>query len=275
MHSYGQRDRTRDASRNRFRTWTIYALAFLTPAAYRGAAEAARALGFDAITQLTAGYLAYGASGITTWALVTRSRWAPTIAPITPPTSSGLPNDLRNPLVIIVAVSAIITTSIVVGPFGKDATVLAESAGFGHRLILALGAALVVPVTEEIGGRWLLYRGLRPTHASNLAPRQRLRATAPAALMSGAAFGLFHYMVAGPTRMAITAIVGVIFAVSYEWSGTLSVPIAVHIYINANARLTTEFGSNARYVGIILVLGLALQAFLALARMRDSRGATP
>lgn len=275
MNPCGDRDRTGDASSIRFRVWTIYALAFLTPATYRGAAEAAGAFGFDAITQLAVGYITFGASGLATWALVTRSRWAPTIVPITAPSKSGLSSDLLNPLIIIVAVSAIITTSIVLGPFGKDATVLAESAGFGHRLILALGAALVVPVTEEIGGRWLLYRGLRPTHANSLAPRQRLRATAPAALMSGAAFGLFHYMVAGPTRMAISAIVGLILAASYEWSGTLSVPIAIHIYINANARLTTEFGSAARYVGIILVLGLALQAFLALSRMRDSPGSTP
>lgn len=38
----------------------MYALAFLAPATYRGAAEAARALGFDEVTQLTAGYVAFG-----------------------------------------------------------------------------------------------------------------------------------------------------------------------------------------------------------------------
>lgn len=274
MHPCGKRDRNGDASGSRFRVLTIYAFAFLTPAMYRGASAAAEAFGFDAVAQLTVGYITFGVCGLATWALATGSRWAPTLVPITAPGRSGLPSDLRNPIIIILAASAIITTSMVLGPFGKDAAELADSAGLGHRLILAAGAALVVPVTEEIGGRWLLYRGLRPTRANDLAPLQRLRTTAPAALMSGAAFGLFHYMVAGPTRMAITAIVGVILAVSYEWSGTLAVPIAVHIYINANARLTTEFGSAARYIGIVLVLGLALRAFLALARMRTGWSAT-
>ena len=201
-----------DTRRTRLTVWTIYALAFLTPALYRGAGVAARGLGLNAASELTVSYLTYAASGLATWALVTRSRWAPTIAPITPPTATAFPNALRNPLIIICAICAVITTSLVVGPFGKDATPLAESAGFGHRLVLLVGAVLIVPVAEELGGRWLLYRGLRPAHADSLAPLQRLRATAPAVLISGAAFGLFHYMVAGPTRMAVTAIVGVIFS---------------------------------------------------------------
>jgi len=275
MHADSKQGRTRGTSRNHIRIWAIYALAFLTPLMYRGSAEAARALGFGAIAQLTVAYLAFAASGLTTWALVTRSPWAPIIAPITPPATPGLPNDLRNPLILLCAVSAVIATGLFVGPFGKDATSLPESASFAYRLILGMGAALVVPVAEELGGRWLLYRGLRPAHANSLAPRQRFRATAPAMLTSGAAFGLFHYMVAGPTRMAITAIVGVILAASYEWSGTLTVPIAVHIYINANARFTTEFGSEARYLGIILVIGLGLRAITALARIRPRRTETP
>lgn len=261
------RSRT-DARRTRFRVWTIYALAFLAPAMYRGADTAASGLGLNAVTQLTVSYATYGASGLAVWALVARSRWAPTIADITPPASTRFPNGLRDPLIMICAISSVIATSLVVGPFGKDATQLSESAGVGHRVILLVGAALVVPVTEELGGRWLLYRGLRPAHANSLAPLHRLRATAPAVLVSGAAFGLFHYMVAGPTRMAVTAIVGVILVVSYEWSGTLRVPIAIHVYINANAYLSAEFGSGVRYLGVILVLALGLRAFLALAGAR-------
>jgi len=132
MHADSKQGRTKGASRNHIRIWAIYALAFLTPLMYRGSAEAARALGFGAITQLTVAYLAFAASGLTTWALVTRSPWAPIIAPITPPATPGLPNDLRNPLILLCAVSAVIATGLFVGPFGKDATSLPESASFAE-----------------------------------------------------------------------------------------------------------------------------------------------
>ena len=256
------------------RLGALYALAFSTPALYRGAAELAKAAGCSKTTQLGVAYFAFGLLGGLVWVLATRSSLAQGLKDIATPIRLGLPSLLCNPLIILAAISATIMTSIVIGPFGKDADILDETHSLTYRLILAIGAAVIVPIAEEVGGRWLLYCGLRPASANDRNGLDRFVATAPAILISGAAFGLFHYMVAGPTRMATTAIIGIILAAAYEWSATLVVPIATHMFINAQARLTADLGPTGRTIGIIMLIALALPAFVALARLHPSRAQT-
>lgn len=182
--------------------------------------------------------------------------------------SNALPPGVRNPLLVIVAVSATMATSVVAGPSGKGAEVLSDSAGLGHRLGLRIGAILVVPIVEELLRRWLLYRGLRPVRADDLHPLRRFRLVLPAALVSSVAYGLFHYMVSSPSRMAVTIVAGLILAASYELSGTLAVPIAVHVFINLQGNLSAEFGDGGRIVAIALIVMISLPMFVSLVRIR-------
>jgi len=249
--------------------FTIYAVAFSAPALYRGTGELAKAVGCSPTTQLILAYGAFGLVGLATWWLTLHSKLAPSMHSIVAPHRHGLPALLCNPMLILASVIAIISTSLIIGPFGKDMATLDDGYSATYRISLILGAALVVPAAEELGGRWLLYRGLRPNNANHLNGLKRLAATAPAILISAAAFGLFHYMVAGPTRMATTALVGIIFAISYEWSGTLAVPLATHIFINARAQLTADLGlTSGRTIAIAAVAAFTVPALMGLAQAR-------
>lgn len=252
----------------------IYALAFSAPALYRAAAALAKTAGCDKTTQLSIAYLVFGLTGVLLWWLTARSPLAPSLQTISAPTRHNLPPSLCNPLIIITAISATIATSIIIGPFGKDADILDDTYSLTYRIILAIGAAFIVPITEELGGRWLLYRGLRPATTNQQTGLSRLATATPAIVISGAAFGLFRYMVAGPARMATTAIIGIILAVAYEWSANLAVPIVAHAFINAQARLTVELGPTGQIIGIAIVAAIALPAFVTLLATHPSRPQT-
>lgn len=253
---------------HRRRVLGIYAIAFTTPLLHRAAADAADAVGLGAAVAVTWSYAAYVVVGILVWWLASRSRWAPAMPPISPRRPKVLPQGIWNPLLVIVALSVTVATSVVAGPYGKDAEVLSDSAGLGHRLGLRIGAVLVVPVVEELLHRWLLYRGLRPVCTEDLHPLRRFRLVLPAALASSVAYGLFHYMVSSPSRMVVTAVAGLILATSYELSGTLWVPIAVHVFINLQGNLSAEFADGGRIIAMALIVIIALPMFVSLVRIR-------
>jgi len=94
-------------------------------------------------------------------------------------------------------------------------------------LITIIAGILIAPVTafcEEVFFRGLIFGGLR----------QRLSLW-PAAVASGLIFGLLH-LTAGDVGVALQlSILGVIFAWAYERSGSLWVPISLHLLNNTIA----------------------------------------
>ena len=93
-------------------------------------------------------------------------------------------------------------------------------AGYGLPTIALIGAtaALAAPLGEELLFRGLLFRGMRGYWRF-----------APAALASGALFGLFHV---NPGVIAPFALIGVLFAWAYERSGSLWTPLGAHGGVN-------------------------------------------
>lgn len=244
----------------------LYAIAFITPVLYRAGADAAQSLNLSPTLQSGIGYGIYAASAALIWIVVSRGLAGISIAPISAPKRHGLAASICDPLLVVVSIAAVFAVAMVVGPFGKD-FVIEPSASATHRLILGIGASVIAPIAEEVGGRWLLYRGLRPPEANGLTGLSRARAVAPALLASSVAFGLYHYLVAGPTRMAVTAIIGLVLAASYEASGKLWVPIAIHIFVNTRASLVAEFDATYR-LDVIAIIALAIPAATTLIRTR-------
>ena len=124
------------------------------------------------------------------------------------------------------AVSALVLTALL-QPEQKD---IAESLGAdadSALIVTIIAGILIAPVTafcEEIFFRGLLFGGLR----------QRLPLW-PAAIASGLIFGALH-LTGGDLGVALQlSILGVVFAWSYERSGSLWVPISLHLLNNTIA----------------------------------------
>jgi membrane protease YdiL (CAAX protease family) len=94
----------------------------------------------------------------------------------------------------------------------------------GLRTVLAgVAAVLLAPVAEELLFRGLLYRALR-----------RRRSVAAAAILSSLAFAVIHADVAASAPLALLnlALLGALWAVIYERTGSLIVPIVAHAVFN-------------------------------------------
>ena len=93
-------------------------------------------------------------------------------------------------------------------------------AGYGLPLIALIGATAVLaaPLGEELLFRGLLFRGMRGHWRFG-----------PAALASGALFGLFHV---NPGVIVPFALIGVLFAWACERSGSLWTPLGAHAGVN-------------------------------------------
>jgi len=127
------------------------------------------------------------------------------------------------------AVSALALTALL-QPEQKD---IAESLGAdadSALLVTIVAGILIAPVTafcEELFFRGLLFGGMR----------QRLPLW-PAAIASGVIFGALH-LTAGDLGVALQlSILGTIFAWTYERSGSLWVPISLHLANNTIAFIT-------------------------------------
>ena len=124
-------------------------------------------------------------------------------------------------------VASALVLTLLFTPEQKD---IAESLGADSDSALwitILAGILIAPVTafcEEVFFRGLLFGGMR----------QRLPLW-PAAIASGIIFGALH-LTAGDLAVALQlSILGVIFAWSYERSGSLWVPISLHLLNNTIA----------------------------------------
>jgi membrane protease YdiL (CAAX protease family) len=86
---------------------------------------------------------------------------------------------------------------------------------------------LVAPLVEELFFRGFFYRALRSRFSLALA-----------AVIDGLFFGLIHFDFEGADGLLLLpplALIGVLFCLVYEWTGTLWAAIAMHAFNNAVA----------------------------------------
>jgi membrane protease YdiL (CAAX protease family) len=114
-------------------------------------------------------------------------------------------------------------------------------------LDMVLGGILVIalaPVAEEFFFRGFFYRALRTRFAM-----------ISAALIDGVVFGAIHYT--DPKTLSLLPILGVlgfIFCLLYERTGTLLAPIALHSINNAIAYASTVHSAGALSAGLAAVV---------------------
>jgi membrane protease YdiL (CAAX protease family) len=122
-------------------------------------------------------------------------------------------------------------------------------------LNMVLGGILVVaiaPVAEEFFFRGFFYRALRSRFA-----------IIPAAIIDGVVFGAIHYT--DPKTLSllpILAVLGFIFCLLYERTGTLLAPIALHSINNAIAYSSTV--DSAGPLSAALAVGVVVSCLLLL-----------
>ena len=140
-----------------------------------------------------------------------------------------------------------------------------ESLGTDESTLWLIGAALLVivlaPLAEEIFFRGFFYRALRT----------RLPVAA-AALIDGAIFGVIHFENADmAVILPILALLGVIFCLVYEKTGSLFAVIGLHAFNNFIAfGVETEEWAVAGVVG-----GLMIASCMAVPRLLPARTAAP
>jgi len=100
---------------------------------------------------------------------------------------------------------------------------------------LILGAVVLAPLSEELLFRGLLFGWLR-----------RHLPLAPAAALQAIPFGLLH---GGLDYALYACLLGLVLAVVREWTGSLRVPIAAHLVVNATAVFFAYLGAAATEAG--------------------------
>lgn len=248
------------------RRWVfaIYAIPFVEPLYFQGTARAAAAMGCVPALSLGLAYVALLIGIAAVWLLVHRLAEVDTIAPLQKP--FGLPAFSVDAFAALLAAVAIFSLPFLVGPFGQDSRSFESSASGVYRTLSRVGLIIVFPIVEEIGGRWLLYRGLRPARANAASGARRLICVAPAVVISGVFFGLGHYLVSSAERLVPTMIMGMLLALAYEVTGRLWVPIVAHVLVNMHGNLVAEFGPVGRFGLIASVAVIAVLAWVALIR---------
>lgn len=134
---------------------------------------------------------------------------------------------------------------LLVAPEGSQDTLTTLGTGRSSTLLLGGGAAVILlaPLAEEIFFRGFFYRAMRNRFS-----------TASAVTISALLFGSIHYT--GPETLSllpILAVLGAVFCLLYEWTGSLYPAIALHVLNNA-----LTFGASSE--GSVLV-GAAMGAF--------------
>lgn len=178
------------------------------------------------------------------------------------------PTPVRHWLLIVAAtalafVLAAATQLIETATTGDESDVVLTAA----TVLTVLGGATVVPITEELVFRGVLFQGLRDRRLG-AAPRwpgppTRMTQLWPAIVGSSVLFGVSHYEVATVAGMATLVLFGAVMAVAYEFTGRLWVPIAVHSTYNlirglAELDVPTYFGALLVLTLVIAAAGLAL-----------------
>jgi membrane protease YdiL (CAAX protease family) len=160
----------------------------------------------------------------------------------------------------IVAYYVIAAIYSAVAPDGKQ-TVAEDLGADDSQLALVAGAILVIgiaPLAEEFFFRGFFFRSLRGRFG-----------LWTAALIDGVVFGLVHY--SGKDTLPVLpvlALLGMVFCLVYEWTGTLYAPIIMHAFNNMLAYTTVTNGT-----AVSLIVGVvAISGYLYAARRSTRRG---
>ena len=127
---------------------------------------------------------------------------------------------------------------IIVEVFGIDALQPDQQVPKGYFdhdwLVPLIGVAVVLaaPIAEELFFRGFLYAGLR-----------RRLSVLPSALISGGLFSLAHI---DPGLVIPFTMVGMVLAYTYERTGTIYAPIAIHLVFNLFSFLVLVFAPESR-----------------------------
>ncbi len=145
---------------------------------------------------------------------------------------------------------------------------LGASGGTGKMLAFGLLVAVLAPIAEEIFFRGMIYRSLKNSAG-----------IWPAAIISGLLFGALHIDSTTSARLLQViplAVLGIAFALLYQWSGTLYSTIALHATNNAIAvaayadKHHSEFG-----MWLAAILWIGMMIFCALGHKITDPGRGP
>lgn len=118
-------------------------------------------------------------------------------------------------------------------------------------LILLFWVGIIGPMTEELIFRWLVFLRIRdrlPLYAS--------------AILSGVIFGIYHGNLA---QFVYATILGVVFALTVEWTGSIWSSFFLHAGANIFSILFSEYGQRLLYqMGNAAFLGFLFLFFLIL-----------
>lgn len=148
---------------------------------------------------------------------------------------------------------------LLVTPDGEQDTLdaLGVSRGMGLLVVATVLVVVVAPFAEEIFFRGFCYRALRNRFSRWIA-----------AAIVGTVFGAIHYT--GPDTLALLvplALLGALFCLLYERTGSLYPSIALHIVNNAVALAATADTTGAPIVAaVVAVFALVACATLGIAR---------
>lgn len=153
--------------------------------------------------------------------------------------------------------------SAILSPEGEQT--VAEDLGIKDGLGLEIAAAFVIiwlaPITEEIFFRGFFYRALRNRFA-----------VWSAALLDGLVFGAIHFTGKDTLEiLPILAVLGIVFCLVYEKTGSIYPVIALHCFNNTLAFIAAAGGSPE----IGLAFGATLIAACFIAPQLIDRGAPP
>lgn len=122
---------------------------------------------------------------------------------------------------------------------GADASEkVLSSLGFGESsyndVAIVLGVAVMAPIGEEFVYRGLMFKSLRDSLARWLPLHYTFYI---AAFVSAALFAASHGSPDQATQLGMLFFMGVLFALSYEWTGSLFAPVLLHSLNNVYALL--------------------------------------
>ena len=159
-------------------------------------------------------------------------------------------------LVIFLILNALYTS--IFDPKGEQSVADDLGVNDSKTALIAGGFVVIVlaPLAEEFFFRGFFYRGLRNTFAGLLGRGAGITA---GALINGLVFGAIHYT--DPKTLSIIpvlAMLGVMFCLVYEFSGSLFTVIALHAIVNAAAYM--QVAEDDAGVPVALTLGALMLA---------------